>query len=377
MAAVQNLIEERIDGDVAKAMLGQSPQCIKLLDPDGALQFMSENGKAIMEIDDFAPLEGTPWWSLWPEQYRETLQNAVRAASGGVTVEFEAECPTASGTPKHWAVRVSPISGGELDGMIIAASEDISAQVALRESQLELESENLALRRFGRFVAHDLRGPIRQHCLLSEMIVEAVENISACSEASGFATQIHESANSLLALLGGLENLHMIETAPEEDRVSVPLHQLIAEARAMLDLGSLAVRVAPPALSLHANREQMVSVFFNLFDNALKYGSGPAGAAISVRARLRKDGPIEIEVSDTGPGFPADRREDVFQPLVRQSNSSNIAGSGLGLALVARIVAAHGGTVDIAGDARAGSGATIRIVLPQTHLQQKAEARHG
>ena len=103
--------------------MGQSPDCIKLISGEGQLKFMSDNGKALMEVDDFSKIDGKDWWALWPAESQTTLRDAITAARRGVSISFEAECPTMGGTQKHWMVRVSPVQGGELDGMIIATSQ--------------------------------------------------------------------------------------------------------------------------------------------------------------------------------------------------------------------------------------------------------------
>ena len=366
MTAVQHVVENQIDGDVAKAMLDQSPQCIKLIDPEGRLRFMSDNGQRLMEIDDFSMVEGKVWWSLWPEESRATLENAVAAARRGVSVGFEAECPTAGGRNKHWAVRVSPVTGGELDGMIVAASEDISERVALQQARDRLETDNRMLRRFGRFVAHDLRGPIRHHRLLSEMIVQGAEEGAGDDASAGFATQIRESASTLLDLLSGLESLHRIEEASTQDRETLALSDVIERALEMVARPGIRLDARCGECRIHANRGQMISVFSNLIENSRKYAAADDLCTVTVTASALPDGTLEIVVADDGPGFGADRIEDIFQPLVRQSNGVGIAGSGLGLALVERIVSAHGGTVGVVATPGAGdTGATVRIVLPQ------------
>ena len=378
MGIVQNFAESRIDGDVAKAMLAQSPQCIKLIDSSGRLRFMSENGRKLMEIDDFSMVEGKVWWSLWPDKSRATLENAVAAANRGLTVEFEAECPTAGGRNRHWSVRVSPVSGGELDGMVVAASEDISDRVALQEARDRLETDNRMLRRFGRFVAHDLRGPIRHHRLLSEMIVDMAQEGGNDADATAYAAQINESAAALLQLLSGLESLHEVEEASGKDRRQVSLPDVVGQAMEVMGQPGLRLNLDCEERPFRANRGQMISIFSNLLDNARKYARPGSLCTVDVTGTVLPDDTLEIVVADDGPGFAEDRIEDVFAPLVRQSNGTGISGSGLGLALVERIVKGHGGTVEIVTDRPDGrTGATIRIRLPVGSKPEEGEECHG
>ena len=100
----------------------------------------------------------------------------------------------------------------------------------------------------------------------------------------------------------------------------------------------------------------------NLVDNAVKYT--PAGGKVAL-SLLAGDGHARIVVQDTGIGVdPADAAR-IFDPFVRldAARSRDAGGSGLGLALVRAIAAAHGGTVDVESTPGAGSRFTIRLPL--------------
>ena len=110
-----------------ETVLQQSQDCVKLISPDGRLDFMSVNGLCAMEIDDFAIAEGSFWWELWPSEAQDMVRSAVERACAGQRAEFEAFCPTAKGNPRWWQVRVSPIHDG--DGQVsalLSVSRDIS-----------------------------------------------------------------------------------------------------------------------------------------------------------------------------------------------------------------------------------------------------------
>jgi signal transduction histidine kinase len=365
MSEVQSLVEDQIDGGLALTMLEQSPQCIKLLDQSGRLCFMSENGQQLMEIDDFTAIDGTEWWKLWPEKSQATLRNAVAAARGGMMVVFEAACPTARGKMKHWRVRVSRVEGGELDGMIIAASEDVSDQVELQDAREQLELDNAALRRFARFVAHDLRGPIRHHKILAELIASDPDMLGQDSEVTEFANEINESASSLLGLLDGLEGLHAVSSDDISDRKICTISSLAEKAAGMKGASSVLLDLDCDDLTIHANPSRMISVLWNLFENADKYGATDGQWNVRLTADILTDGTLEIVFSDNGAGFGPDRLEDVFQPLVRQANSLGTAGSGLGLALAEQIIRHEGGSISILRDhPKAQDGAIVQIILP-------------
>ena len=110
-----------------RTVLESSPDCVKILDDAGRLQYMNVNGLCLLEIDDFAPCQNEFWWNLWQEESQPLVKDAVKKARRGETVKFEAYSPTVKGTPKWWDIIISPISSA--DGkpqQLISVSRDIT-----------------------------------------------------------------------------------------------------------------------------------------------------------------------------------------------------------------------------------------------------------
>ena len=108
----------------------------------------------------------------------------------------------------------------------------------------------------------------------------------------------------------------------------------------------------------------------NLLDNALKYT--PAGA-ITLRARETGE-TARIEVADTGPGVPADRRDAVFDRFVRLESSRSTAGNGLGLSLVRAVARLHGGDAWLEDNA---PGLKAVITLPRADSRALPSTRNA
>jgi two-component system, chemotaxis family, CheB/CheR fusion protein len=121
-----------------RTMLENSPDCVKIIDTHGHIQFMNTNGLCIMEIDDFGTVKNKHWADLWGAENRQTVLNAIDKALSGETAQFQAFCATVKGTPRWWDVMVSPVqeTGNEKVTNIISVSRDITAQ---RETQSLLE----------------------------------------------------------------------------------------------------------------------------------------------------------------------------------------------------------------------------------------------
>jgi two-component system OmpR family sensor kinase len=117
---------------------------------------------------------------------------------------------------------------------------------------------------------------------------------------------------------------------------------------------------APVVMGDDARLRQVIG---NLVGNALTHT--PAGTPIRLRVGAdRPSGLAAVEVADSGPGLSPEERTKVFERFYRAdgSRSRSHGGSGLGLSIVAALVAAHGGRVEV--DSEPGHGATFRVLLP-------------
>jgi PAS domain S-box-containing protein len=122
-----------------RTILESSPDCLKVLDLEGRIQYMNFNGLCQMEIDDFSGLKNKSWWSLWGSENEALVKNSVEKALEGETVQFTALCPTAKGTTKWWDVLVSPVGNPGEPTQMISVSRDVTEQKIK-----ELENELLA-----------------------------------------------------------------------------------------------------------------------------------------------------------------------------------------------------------------------------------------
>lgn len=119
-----------------------------------------------------------------------------------------------------------------------------------------------------------------------------------------------------------------------------------------------AIRVeAADGLRLQADDLRLRQALGNLVDNALRYGDGD----VVLRSRA-VDGAAELEVADSGQGFPPELGERAFERFARGDGARTRGGTGLGLAIVRAIAEAHGGSANIAPD---GPGATVTISVPR------------
>ncbi len=117
-------------------VLASSTDCIKVLDLDGKLTFMSEGGQRVMEVSDFNEVAGCPWPDFWQDAGNAEAKAAISAARQGEARNFIGKADTYRGTPKWWHVAVSPIAGpdGRPD-RILSVSRDITNLHASEEER--------------------------------------------------------------------------------------------------------------------------------------------------------------------------------------------------------------------------------------------------
>ena len=223
-------------------------------------------------------------------------------------------------------------------------------QAALRARTEELRSSLLSA------VSHDLRTPLA-------VITGAATSLRDDGDRLGpearreLLSSIVEDARRLERVLSNLLQLTRVETGLQPAREWVPAEEMIGAAltRAEEALRGRAVEIdVPHDLLVWIDPVLFEQALLNLVENALKHGAPP----LAIAAR-RRDGEVEIEVADRGPGLPSGDSARLFEKFVRASTAP---GAGLGLAVVRAIVEAHGGRV--AAENREGGGARFRIVLP-------------
>lgn len=118
------------------SVLASSTDCIKVLNLDGRLTFMSEGGQRVMEVSDFNAVAGCPWPDFWHGVGNAEAVAAIQAARQGQATSFIGKADTFAGTPRWWHVAVSPINGS--DGQpdrILAVSRDITDLRASEEER--------------------------------------------------------------------------------------------------------------------------------------------------------------------------------------------------------------------------------------------------
>jgi len=242
-----------------------------------------------------------------------------------------------------------------------AWSEKRSSRL-IEESLREAEQGR---QRFLRRLDHEIKNPLTG---LRAALVNLQESGNS-SERQRASENAGRAVERLTRLLTDLRKLSDLEERPiERIPVDVPdlLEDVVEAARALpsyqgRNINLLIPKVPSPFPSVTGDRDLLVLAVYNLVENALKFTS--VHDWLEIRA-LEDGKAIVIEVADSGAGISSEDQSKIFEELYRGSNAQSKEGSGLGLALVNRIVALHGGVVDVRSNQRQPRGTVFTVRLP-------------
>lgn len=247
--------------------------------------------------------------------------------------------------------------------------QKLNQELVLRN--IELVSANKELESFSYSVSHDLRTPLRAIDGFSQAILEDYVN---CLDATGktYFQNIREASSRMDQLINGLLSLaktSRTEILPEKVDLSVLAQGILSQFKSSEPRREVTFTIAP-GLVAEGDRVLLRSALENLLGNAWKFTSKRSDAHIEFGVTHLGDEEIYF-VRDDGAGFEMQYVNKVFELFQRLHDKNDFPGTGVGLAIVARIIQRHGGRIWAEG--AVGNGATFYFVLGKGEFTQKAQ----
>jgi PAS domain S-box-containing protein len=243
-------------------------------------------------------------------------------------------------------------------------NDELEARVEARTA--ELQAANTELEAFSYSVSHDLRAPLRALQGFSRLLLEEHHD-DLPAEAQHYLGRIRDNAAQMGTLIDDLLTFSRLSRQPVQSQ-SLDISLLLRDA-----LGQLAAEQEGRRIDVRAGRlprcagdpALLRQVFLNLLSNALKFTRERAIACIEVgwAPGLEGDREHALFVADNGVGFDMQYAPKLFGIFQRLHSASEYEGTGVGLAIVQRIIHRHGGR--IWADASVGRGATFYFTLPK------------
>jgi signal transduction histidine kinase len=287
------------------------------------------------------------------EETRRTWRTAGVALVTGLGSE-----DLAAGAIKNGAVDYVPKRN--IDRTLIAKVVGNGVKVA--RLQTKIQSQNEALQRFARVLAHDLRSPLQAVRVLAEGMLDGTGGTSD-EEIQNNAAMMMRYSDRLTQLVSSLEQYNQLNHVPRFEN---------AQTDALLDSAIENLGVEIGLHNVHFERDRLpeinctpseiIRLFQNLISNSIKYRSNQP-PAIQVWARRNGDPDLwTFHFADNGIGIPASERESVFEEFRRLHSHNKIEGTGLGLSMCRRIVERHGGSIWC--EPAVGGGTIFKFTLP-------------
>ncbi len=271
--------------------------------------------------------------------------------------------------PRNWLT-------AEVDALVLAANLLSAAIKRLQMDSIlrdelqqrkiligELENKNAELERFAYAVSHDLRSPL--------VTIRGFLGLLEKSANQGDMTSFHKDIqrissatarmDSLLKDVLQLSRAGHLANEPQE----VPFNELVQEVldivHGQLDGSNITLQTQPDLPAVYGDRPRLVEVLQNLIDNAVKYMGDQKSPLIEIGMQGMENSMPVFYVKDNGIGISPEYHERIFRLFDKLDTSSE--GTGVGLALVKRIVEFHGGRVWV--ESNAGKGAAFYFTLPK------------
>lgn len=304
-------------------------------------------------------LEGAPVWDT--VMIDAPLEEAFARVRDGQAPLFVNDVLVGGGNrpPQHCNIQIAPVSGDETSVLLLISPRELGRRMAHSEHAKTAAKSAIGM---AEMLAHEIKNPLAGITGAAQLLSMSLE-----AEDREMTDLIVDETRRILKLL---EQVEQFGNVSKPNLKSLNIHDVLDKARKSALLGfaancTIAEAYDPSLPHTFADADQLLQVFQNLLKNAAEAGA----TALTVRTyyepslRLRrKDGPnravpLQIEVIDDGPGLPDEIAGDIFEPFV----SGRENGTGLGLALVSKIISDHDGWIGV----ESVPGRTVfRISLP-------------
>jgi signal transduction histidine kinase len=342
------------DSDSESAIRLQN--AVILLDTDGVVAFANAAAERLLG----EPLSGRPLdTALPPTHALAGIAGELLGGRGGARHET-VTLPAPSGEPREWAVSAYPLTNGAESAGGLLVLRDLEPVRAV-ESLVSYSQKLAALGRLTSGVTHEVKNPLnamRIHLELLRARLAQAGSPASPEIAENLDVIAHEIQRLDRVVQGFLRFVR-----PQDLRLApVDVNTVLSDvarlarpeaARAGVEIVLDLARGLPPVT---ADAELLAQASANLVSNGVQAMSG-AGTLV-VTTRRSTPGGVEIRVADQGVGIPPENLDKIF----RLYFTTKPGGSGIGLAMVYRIVQMHDGRIDV--ESTVGKGTTVKLTLP-------------
>lgn len=346
----------------SNVILEALPVAVLVVDEDNGIVFANPSAEQFFQTGALTLLRGT-LSDLVSED--NPLLSLIAKARGqdNVIREFGFRLSTPRLPTRSVTVDCAPLASSE-GHLVLSFHKHASA--GRLGSALTHKDTARSLRGMAAMMAHEVKNPLSGVRGAAQLLEQGVP-----FEDRQLTRLIIEETDRICKLV---DEMDVFTENPRFEREAVNIHEVLDRVVNIARRGfgatvTIHQEYDPSLPSVFGNQDHLIQMFLNLVKNACEATDGPGaeihiitgfrhGIRLAVQAaRSRLDLPIMVMVSDNGSGIPEDLQPHIFDPFV----STKIEGTGLGLALVTKLVDDHGGIIDFD---TAPDGTTFRILLP-------------
>jgi signal transduction histidine kinase len=358
-------------------ILDNSDTACLLLDKDFKILAANRlaNEWALSEIG-ITLVDGEDFLIHFPEMYKPLAGPVLQKVMGGMLHSYEAKYTKRDQTVNWYHVRLAPVfEKGEIIGLCIVASDttrnkSAEAEIKLlndslerkvKERTAELEEANKELEAFTYSVSHDLLSPLRNIDSFIDILIEDYRN--KLNDDGQYTLSVIKRNSTLMGrLIADLLNFARFAKMPLRKQMvnmETTVNEVIDELRFMTNklAAKITLNDVHPA---YCDPQLIKQVWVNLLSNAIKYSNTKDAPEIQIGS-TEEDGQIVYFIKDNGVGFDMQQADKLFGVFQRLHRSNEFEGTGVGLAIVHRIVTKHGGR--IWAESMIGEGTTFHFTL--------------
>jgi len=384
-AAIRDISARKKSEAKFRGLLESAPDAMVIVDERGLIQLVNAQTEKLFEYNR-EEIIGQKVEILIPERYnavhaphRENFFSEPRTRAMGVGLELYGKKKNGSEFPVE--ISLSPIETEE--GLLVSAAiRDITDQKKaaseLTEYAERLENSNKELEQFAYVASHDLQEPLRKIQVFSGRIID-LEYGNLSKKAQKYFSFVQNAASRMQTLIEDLLAFSRLQTSENrfecsdihsiiEDEISI-FKETIREKNATVEIeGNCNVSIIP---------FQFRQLIHNLASNALKFSKTDEPPKIQISSKIEKgqdSGHAELKpktdycritVKDNGIGFDEKYSNKLFNLFQRLHSTDEYPGTGIGLAIVKKVVDNHHGFITVKSELNKGS--TFDIYLPHNH----------
>ncbi len=258
---------------------------------------------------------------------------------------------------------------------VIRNQKKLKKEIALRTKELQLQKDKLMdvadelsfkneeIQRFAFSVSHDLKSPLSNIRTITELIqMEFSEKDLPLIEK--YMEMIDVSCETMTDLIADITRVARIGKI-KNNKEMLDTNRMVKLSRVMINTKfeeqNVALIIKESLPKIYADRNRIIQVFSNLFDNSIKYMGNQKNPIIEIKFEENNE-TVTLFVSDNGSGMDNKSLKKLFSPFERFHSGTN--GSGLGLYMIKQIINSHGGTISATSEGK-GKGATFIVTLPK------------